>query len=994
LAISTRRPCPKTGAILLVFATGLVVRGQPIPGNVEPRGHVSLAEFAGLQDCFTGPNTTPHFEPPTRPDCRSLFDRNRDGDIDLGDFASLHERTDADVDLRDVARLQLCFGGSGPGCADAIAALDIDGDADVDLADFKFLRCAISGPDTVLPAVKVSKPPPATTSGQIQITGTSAGWPAVEILGGAAAVTVPVQNCAFVATVPLQTNRLNRLFFTGKRPNGAASAPGSVAVLQDGAPPTLFIDFPAEGAELTTAATDVAGRVGDMLSGFMGLTVQVDGLSAVVDVGIGNNGTFLATNVPLALGSNTVTAVATDALGNVTEKHIQITRVQVPPDTPTMHVVSGNRQTARIGGLLSSPIVVQVTDRKGVPLANKLVTFHVIRSNGRLTADGQGAGSLMFQTFTDASGEAQAFWRLGDDAGCGNNRVEVTSASVVGTTMFCASANPGVPRQINVGSGNNQRAEVNAPAPGPLRAWISDSCNGGRNVAVTFSVVQGGGKVNGQTRAIVPTSQTGHAEVDFTLGPFSGNNIVEADFPGNSGLPATFVIFGLLRNESEPTRFTGLVLDNANQPIQGATCTLTVGGVTLPTIESDIDGRFNFDDIPTSGLSDLRVYGYTAFHVGGPGGTDVAFGSFPSLQFLPLTVVPNALNSLPTPVRLPPLNPNNVKQYSTTQDTELTVEDIEGLRMVVKARSMKIRDTAGNLVAAPDGIPIYLNQVHHDAVPMPIPDGAAPQFTWTLQPGGAHFDPPVAITYPNMSGLPAGAIANFLSFDHDTNKFEIVASGHVTDDGQFIVTDPGAGISVAGWGCNCPPYSVTGDCDFCPSAMTDTAAGDCCPPCSAGNCEVCVSGGCANACVGCQSCNNGACVSNCPPCNECLEDGACHDFCLTCQTCVDGGCESACPPCFDCSADGTCNALCRPGCDVCEGGNCVEQCPPCQTCLENIDGSFGCSNICLACETCQNGACTDTCVGTVCCGGGPGVGTCCDPALCVNVNGELQCGAP
>jgi len=108
-----------------------------------------------------------------------------------------------------------------------------------------------------------------------------------------------------------------------------------------------------------------------------------------------------------------------------------------------------------------------------------------------------------------------------------------------------------------------------------------------------------------------------------------------------------------------------------------------------------------------------------------------------------------------------------------------------------------------------------LNQVHHDDVPMPMPDGAAPPFAWTLQPGGSTFDPPIQIEYPNMSGLPAGGIAYFLSFNHDTERFEIVASGHVIDDSTTIVTDPGGGLSLAGWGCNCPPYSVTADCENC-----------------------------------------------------------------------------------------------------------------------------------------------------------------------------------
>ena len=66
-----------------------------------------------------------------------------------------------------------------------------------------------------------------------------------------------------------------------------------------------------------------------------------------------------------------------------------------------------------------------------------------------------------------------------------------------------------------------------------------------------------------------------------------------------------------------------------------------------------------------------------------------------------------------------------------------------------------------------------------------------------------------------MSGLPAGAIAYFLSFNHDTGKFEIIATGHVTDDGANIVSDPGVGIVKAGWGGNCPLYAAVGDCEGC-----------------------------------------------------------------------------------------------------------------------------------------------------------------------------------
>ena len=177
-----------------------------------------------------------------------------------------------------------------------------------------------------------------------------------------------------------------------------------------------------------------------------------------------------------------------------------------------------------------------------------------------------------------------------------------------------------------------------------------------------------------------------------------------------------------------------------------------------------------------------------------------------------ILVVENAENSLATPVLLPALDPANAVTYDGTQDVELTIAGIEGLKLTVAAgTTVTLAD--GTVVDAGNPVELSLNQVHHDDIPMPMPDGVSPPFAWTFQPGGATFDPPVQIEYPNMSGLPAGSIAYFLSFDHDTNRFEIVASGHVTDDSATIVSDPGVGISVSGWTCNCPPYSVTGSCN-------------------------------------------------------------------------------------------------------------------------------------------------------------------------------------
>ena len=294
------------------------------------------------------------------------------------------------------------------------------------------------------------------------------------------------------------------------------------------------------------------------------------------------------------------------------------------------------------------------------------------------------------------------------------------------------------------------------------------------------------------------------------LGPDAGQNTVEATYPGNPGNPATFVFYGVTRNLSEPTSLTGLVLDNTSQPIGNALCEIFVPGLASPVLitYSDTQGRFSFPNTPV-GPADLFIYGPSATSLG----TDsIPPNTFPFLSY-PITLVPNAENSLPKPVLLPRLNPKNERTYYGTNDLILTCEGMEGLKMTIKAGSM--RKVNGSLVTPGNPAVVSLNQVHHDQVPMPIPDGASPPFAWTLQPARATFDPPIQIEYPNMSGLPAGTIAYFLSYNHDTERFEIVASGHVNEDGATIMSDPGAGLTISGWGCSCPPYSATANVDKC-----------------------------------------------------------------------------------------------------------------------------------------------------------------------------------
>lgn len=69
-------------------------------------------------------------------------------------------------------------------------------------------------------------------------------------------------------------------------------------------------------------------------------------LLATVDVGIGPNGTYERADVPLVEGTNIVSVVAVDALGNRTVRRAEV--IRRPLVGPRLVMRSGNRQMTNV----------------------------------------------------------------------------------------------------------------------------------------------------------------------------------------------------------------------------------------------------------------------------------------------------------------------------------------------------------------------------------------------------------------------------------------------------------------------------------------------------------------------------------------------------------------------------------------------------------------------------------------------------------------------
>jgi hypothetical protein len=679
----------------------------------------------------------------------------------------------------------------------------------------------VAGPAT-LPAPVLDTLPAMTAETSLLVTGSGVTpFGTVRVEGGADELEVSAAaDGSFMADVDLSLDAIQTLLVS--QLSGAQQSPSTPhEVVQDGSPPTVIIDFPAADAVLGSDSTSVSGRVGDLLSGFTGLAVTVNGLDAEVNVGVGTNGSFSVADVPLTQGAATELLVtASDALGNSAQTSIDVTHEV--GNGASLDPVSGDGQTGGVQQSVSAPLVVTLSAPDDSPLVGRPVTFCVVKSDGRLSSVGGAEAVQQITVISDGLGMAAVEWQLGSDAGMGNNRVEVSAPDVPGAVYFSASSTGAAADQIAVGMGNDQAALAGATLPHGLSVWVSDGLNGVDGVSVTFTVGEGSGGLaeigSGDapvTQLSVDTDLTGHASLRWTLGDAPGLQTVSADFAGNPGGPATFRATARAQQFAS-TLFTGLVTDNSQQALGGAQCRITFGDGTEVETTTGLDGRFSFDDLPRAGQAELAVLGQTATELGGQA-INGATLTFPELHY-EVSIVSGAANSLPTPALLPRLDPTAQVPYDGTADVVLSLPELEGLSFFVDAGT-EVRRADGSLATPQDPIALSLSPVHVDDIPMPFADGAAPPFAWTLQPGGTTFDPPLRMEAPNLPGLPAGSVAYFLSFNHDTMRFEIVSNATVSADATTITSDPGQGIAVAGWGGFCPPYPDQGD--LCPSDDLD-----------------------------------------------------------------------------------------------------------------------------------------------------------------------------
>lgn len=555
----------------------------------------------------------------------------------------------------------------------------------------------------------------------------------------------------------------------------------SISVTLDSTSPRIAIDSPQDNAVVISTPITVTGMVNDLVMGTVNgdeAGVTCKGVQAQVA-----NRRFVVANVPLDPGTNTVTCIGEDKVGNIDSAHITVTL-----DTTAqakIRIVSGNNQTAGIGALLPEPLVVALTEN-GAPVVGKVVVFKVLQNDGVLSTNTDNGRILGAPT--DTNGRASMQFKLGSWAGAGNNQVEVTASGFVGGARFNASALPAAPNSIVVDAGNMQFGAVSQLLPKPFIATVIDrGSNRLGGVPVTFRVVQGGGNFDRQPEKTVTTDSDGRAQAVLTLGPDEGfdNNLVEANFTGSAGFAATFTASGKTPGKPEDTRISGVVLDNSNNPIQGVT--LHVEGTSLTT-QSDEQGQFLLQPAPVGHVKLLADGSTAPLRNGLP---------WPKLEY-ELVTIAGQDNAIGMPIYLLPIDTPRGLLVDETHGGTLTLDELPGFALTIVPGSATFPDNTKRGT-------VSVTLVHADKVPMVPNFGQQPRFIITIQPAGTHFNPPAPLTMPNVDGFAPGQKTEMYSFDHDLGSFVSIGPATVSEDGTVIKSDPGVGVVKGGWHCGGNP---------------------------------------------------------------------------------------------------------------------------------------------------------------------------------------------
>lgn len=460
---------------------------------------------------------------------------------------------------------------------------------------------AVVSLDKTQPTVAITSPIAGATlyaPGSSPVTGTSgdtlSGISSVSCNGAAAQANGGTFTCNVNLSLGSNSITLQATDLAGN----TATSTTSVTVIPA---PVVTITSPANLSFGNISPITVRGTADDPNA-----TVTINGAAA------GSSGGTFSLSVPLVEGSNTLTAVATNAGGNQGSASIVVTLDTTPPHVTIDHPAGGSSTTdatVTVTGIVNDVVVGTVNDQNATVTVNGVPAQVANRSYAAVNVPlNLGANIIQAVAVDRAGNEATAISTITRAS------ARQPPAPAIGQAVITQS--------LNIISGNNQSGTIATQLPTPLVVTLRDpSGNPVANQPVAFVVTGDSGTVSasggaGTSSAVVNTNSAGQAQVSWTLGQRAGTgtNTVQAASPlaiapanfaatALSGAAAQMVIdsgddqTGIV---GQPLTFplVAVVTDSGHNRVPNVpvTFSVTAGGGLLngtpsQVITSDSDGR-------------------------------------------------------------------------------------------------------------------------------------------------------------------------------------------------------------------------------------------------------------------------------------------------------------------------------------------------------------------------------------------------------------------
>jgi adhesin/invasin len=228
------------------------------------------------------------------------------------------------------------------------------------------------------------------------------------------------------------------------------------------------------------------------------------------------------------------------------------TTVSDPLAAARVESVTGASLRGPAGAVLSDPIVVRVFGSDEQPLPGTLVVFSA----------SEGGSTDPSSVVTDGDGTARTRWMLGKTAG--PNVLTATAAAGVSTAIN-ATVTAAKAATVTEVAGDNQTAAAGAAVPIAPSVRVADAFgNLVPDVAVTFSVLTGGGRV---TNGVRTTNAQGIATVgSWVLGPAAGIHSLAARVE-ESGVANNPIVFTATATTPTGSQMVATVGNNQQAPV-------------------------------------------------------------------------------------------------------------------------------------------------------------------------------------------------------------------------------------------------------------------------------------------------------------------------------------------------------------------------------------------------------------------------------------------